>query len=143
MSLKDFQMEPLDEIEREINYDFDFEETCDPKNPIRGRIIIGNANNKPLIDLHTHDWKIVVLEIGLEYLGNDEDYEWYWEITCRDIKETKCIIKKHNTGFTASYVPGGQGCSGVPTDWATYGAEVDEFSEFILQDIKENFFPVK
>ena len=93
MSLKDFQMEPLDEIEREINYDFDFEETCDPKNPIRGRIIIGNANNKPLIDLHTHDWKIVVLEIGLEYIGNDEDYEWYWEITCRDIKETKCIVK--------------------------------------------------
>lgn len=132
-------MEPFESIETEL-FDFYFDETNDPRNPIMGRAIIGNASGKPLEDLHIHDWKLVVLEIGLEYLESDDaDYEWYWEITIRDIKKTEYIVNKHNTGFTASYVPGGRGCCGAPTDWATYGVEVEEFAPSILEDIRNKF----
>jgi hypothetical protein len=132
-------MEPLESIETEL-FDFYFDETNDPRNPIMGRAIIGNASGKPLGDLHVHDWKVVVLEIGLDYIESDNaDYEWYWEISIRDVKNTEIIINKHKTGFKTSYVPAGRGCSGVPTDWATYGDEVDQFADIILEDIKEHF----
>ncbi|MGC9517449.1 MAG: hypothetical protein ACP5C3_07120 [Methanomicrobiales archaeon] len=126
-------MEPLIEIEAEL-YDFYLNETFDPKNPIMGRIIIGNGSNKPMEDLHVHDWKIVVLEIGLEY-HEKEEYEWYWEITIRNISNTQLILNKHNTGYTASYVPGGRGCSGIPTDWSIYEDEIKDFADLIIEDI--------
>jgi len=87
------QMNPLNIIEDRL-YEFDLYETNDPKNPVMGRIIIGNASTAPLEDIHIHDWKVVVLEIGLEYTNEKGDYKWYWEITVRDVNKTKYIVKK-------------------------------------------------
>lgn len=135
-------MEPVEEIEREL-YDAFLEETSDPKTPVMGRIIIGNASGKPLDELHVHEWKIVVLEVGLDYIKSEQaDYEWYWEISIRDIQKTEIVINHHHTGYTASYVPGGRGCSGAPTGWDTYGDEVDQFIPSIMKDIRDNF-PLK
>ena len=125
----------LSEIEEGLN-NFDFLETNNSKIPIMGRIIIGNISDEPLEDLN-ENLKMIVLEIGLESTDNHEDYEWYWEITVRDISTTEIVSKRHNTGYTAQYKPSCRGCSCTPME--LQGDMPKDFSKLIIDDITKNF----
>ena len=123
---------PLNEIEAGIN-NFDFIETNSSKIPIMGRIIIGNSPGDP----SDENWKIVVLEIGLEYTTHTGDYRWYWEISIRDSSNTETILKKHDTEYTAQYKPSCRGCSIIPLE--IHGDTPQDFSQTIMDDIIKNF----
>jgi hypothetical protein len=129
------KLESLNEIEEGLN-NFDFFETNNSKIPIMGRIIIGNISDEPLEELN-ENLKMIVLEIGLESTDNTEDYEWYWEITVRDISTTESVSKRHNTGYTAQYKPSCRGCSCTPME--LQGDMPRDFSKLIIDDITKNF----
>jgi hypothetical protein len=128
------KLESLSEIEKGLN-NFDFVETNNSKIPIMGRIIIGTIS-ETLEDLN-ENWKMIILEIGLESSANAGDYEWYWEITLKDISTTEIVSKKHNIGYTARYKPSCRGCSCIPME--LHGDMPKDFSKLIIDDITKNF----
>jgi hypothetical protein len=126
-----FNLIPLSEIEAGLN-DFQFIETNNPEIPIMGRVIIGTVEPED-----TPDMKMLVLEIGLEQSNKAEEYEWYWEITMRDISTTEIVSKNHNTGFTAQYKRSCRGCSVIPME--IQGHNLADLSPRIVEDITKNF----
>jgi hypothetical protein len=97
-----------------------------------GRIIIRNISDEP----PEENFKIIMLEIGLECI-DEENCEWYWEISVRDISTTEVVSKNHNTGYTARYKPSCRGCSCIPMELK--GDMLKDFSKLIIEDITKNF----
>jgi hypothetical protein len=123
---------------------FQFFETNDPKVPIMGRLIIGYAqgepsdvSGEPSDDGSTQNLQNIVLEIGLEYTGNGQECEWYWEISVRDISTIKFLSKKHNTGYTATYKPTCRGCYCIPME--LHGDTLNDFAPLVIEDITKIF----
>lgn len=129
------QIAPVNEIKDEL-CNVELVETHNHQIPLVGRIMIGYDPGEPE-DPDPQNWKSVILDIGLENTGDDKNYEWYWEISIRNISSTEFVSKRHNTGFQAQYKPSCSGCYCVPME--IRGQTMEDVSQHIIGDITKNF----